>query len=77
MFTNVVIDGKKYEVYHKSLNTSGHEYVVYNEKIWKIVARMQFKIKLEREIAKEEIWIDLKNSPDIKYIVSQTGYIPC
>lgn len=74
---NIIIEGRLVTVHNKRLTDDF--YIVYKDKIWRIVSKenRNFKqiIGLEREKTKEKIFIKDKEITEIKYIIKPTGYI--
>jgi len=77
MTETVVVEGKTLEVYYRNL--FDNSYVVYNDKIWRIVSKegmgVSHVIGLERELHKEHIYVKGEDLKNIKYILTRTGYI--
>lgn len=76
-FENKIIEGKKVELYHKPFKVNGHEYLVHENKLWRVAGRQQSegetKICVERESEGVRKWIAQKDVEG--YVVSNHGYI--
>jgi hypothetical protein len=73
----IVVEGRELEVYYKNLSNSS--YVVYDDKIWRIVFREKYGANavmgLERELHKEKIFIKGDELNKVLYILTYTGHI--
>lgn len=75
-FKDLVIEGRKVRTYHKNIFNSS--YVVFKEKIWRIVSKSgqgnSHTIGLERELANEKTTIKGRDFEDVQFVIPQ-GHI--
>jgi hypothetical protein len=73
--TNVMrIDNREITV-STYIKPSCGEYTVHKNKIWKITSRDANSMKLERELAKEEVWLKKPEMSELRQLIKPTGYI--
>lgn len=82
MIETITIENRTLEVYHKAINlgiNEAYQYVILNGKIYRKTgssgAGKLIKYKLEKESTDESIWIGVDDIKNMKYVITNTGYM--